>query len=284
MTVSRRTFLHWLAGVPLLGALPFRTAAAAAPGPIPVPGDRTASIGQYFKGEELAYQVGFWVFKRAAVGTLSFKETEKKGQYMAVLQGETLGVLGWVARYRTDTYRAVMEETEDGTRLRSLSFEEDVKVGTSLRRRTHFFDHPNRKWIQVKRNKNGSLSREEEPIPLGMIYDDFITASYNFRYGVYGAPERGRKYSIPTFPKKGPNRYEVRILSKEEEAKKRRPEKARNGKEYYIQLLLDADLTHSKDGLIEGWLSKDLYPIEGRIRDVVLFGDVYGTLVRSSRT
>jgi len=35
-----------------------------------------------------------------------------------------------------------------------------------------------------------------------MIYDDFITASYNFRYGVYGKVERDRKYVVSTFPKK----------------------------------------------------------------------------------
>ena len=72
----------------------------------------------------------------------------EKGRYIATLQGETLGVLGWVARYRVDTYRSIMEEIEGGRRLRSISFEEDVKIGNKVRRRSHFFDYQKRKWIQ----------------------------------------------------------------------------------------------------------------------------------------
>jgi len=58
----------------------------------------------------------------------------------------------------------------------------------------------------------------------------------------------------------------------------------REEKDYYVKLFLDPEVTHSKEGLIEGWLSKDLYPIEGTIRDVVLFGDVTGRLVNKVRS
>ncbi len=204
----------------------------------------------------------------------------RKGRYLAILQGETLGVLGWVARYRADTYTSIMEEVDGGRCLRSISFEEDVKIGAKSRKRIHFFDYKNRKWIQARQRKDGSRTREETEIPPGMVYDDFVTASYNFRYGVYGEIKRGKKYMVATFPKKGPSSYEVRIASKEEEEKKRKSEKIKDDKEYFVRLFLDAEITHSKEGVIEGWLSKELYPIEGTIRNVVLFGDVKGTLVR----
>ena len=207
----------------------------------------------------------------------------EKGRYLATLQGETLGVLGWVARYRVDTYRSIMEEVEGGRRLRSISFEEDVKIGNNLRRRTHFFDYQKRKWIKVRQRKDGVRVREEVEIPPGMVYDDFITASYNFRYGVYGEIERGKKYTVATFPKKGPSSYEVRVASKEEEEKRKKSEQFKDGKEYYVKLFLDPEVTHSKEGLIEGWLSKELYPIEGRIKNVMLVGDVKGTLIKNSR-
>jgi hypothetical protein len=177
-----------------------------------------------------------------------------------------------------------MEEIEGGRRLRSLSFEEDVKVGNKLRRRTHFFDYQKRKWIQVRQRKDGTKVKTEEEIPPGMVYDDFLTASYNFRYGVYGGIERGRKYTVTTFPKKGPSSYEVRVASKEEEEKRKKSEKLKEGKEYFVKLFLDPEITHSKEGLIEGWLSRELYPTEGTIRDVILFGDVRGTLIKNSRT
>jgi hypothetical protein len=241
------------------------------------------SIGEFFRGEELHYVIGVWLFKKVAVGKISFREMKEKGRYLSTLQGETLGILGWVSRYRTDTYRSVMEEIDGGRRLRSVSFEEDVKVGSTLRRRIHLFDYEKRKWIRVRQRKDGTKIRTEEEIPPGMVYDDFITASYNFRYGVYGGIERGRKYTVATFPKKGPSSYEVRVASKEEEEKRKKSEKSQEGKEYLVKLFLDPEVTHSKEGLIEGWLSKELYPTEGMIKDVMFFGDVRGTLIKNTR-
>jgi hypothetical protein len=281
--LTRRLFLKYLLGLPFLSSFPLPVQETWADlSSLPRIGGK--SIGEFFKGEELEYEIGVWIFKRVALGKLTFKEMGEKGRYLATLQAETQGVLGWVARYRVDTYRSIMEEIEGGKRLRSLSFEEDVKIGSKLRRRTHFFDYQKRKWIKVRQRKDGINVRTEEEIPLGIVYDDFITASYNFRYGVYGEIERGKKYTVPTFPKKGPSSYEVRVASKEEEEKKRKSEKFKDGKEYFVKLSLDPEITHSEEGMIEGWLSKELYPIEGTIKDVILFGDVKGTLINKVRS
>ncbi|PIV20296.1 MAG: hypothetical protein COZ69_09565 [Deltaproteobacteria bacterium CG_4_8_14_3_um_filter_45_9] len=279
--LTRRLFLRYLLGLPLLSSFPLHVREIWADPPV-LPNKGGNSIGEFFKGEELFYEIGVWLFKKVALGKLSFKEMRGKGRYIATLEGETLGVFGWVARYRVDTYRSIMEEIDEGKRLRSISFEEDVKIGNKLRRRTHFFDYQKRKWIQVRQKKDGTKTRTEEEIPPGMVYDDFLTASYNFRYGVYGRIERGRKYTVATFPKKGASSYEVRVASKEEEEKRRKSEKSKGGKEYFVKLFLDPEVTHSKEGLIEGWLSKELCPMEGAIKDVVLFGDVRGTLIKKS--
>ena len=282
--LTRRFFIRFLLGLPLVYSFPFPALEAWADLPALPRKKEGNSIGEFFKGEELHYLIGVWLFKKIAVGKISFKEMKEKGHYLSTLQGETLGILGWVARYRTDTYRSVMEEIDGGKRLRSISFEEEAKIGSRLRRRTHFFDYRKRKWIQVRLRKDGTQGRTEEEIPPGMVYDDFLAASYNFRYGVYGEIERGRKYVVPTFPKKGPTSYEVRVVSKEEEEKKRRSEKIKDGKEFFVNLFLDPEITHSKEGVIEGWLSKELYPTEGTIRDVILFGDVKGTLIKRIRS
>ncbi len=280
--LTRRYFLRWLLGLPLLPVFAFYVRGGEAQEVSATPPRSGVSIGAFFKGEELEYEIGAWIFSRVAVGRLSFKEMREKGRYLSVLQGETLGIMGWVARYRVDTYRSIMEEIEGGRRLRSISFDEEVKVGDKLRRRSHFFDYQNRKWIEVRQRKDGTMARRETEIPPRAIYDDFLTASYNFRYGVYGGIERGSTYIVPTFPKKGSSSYEVNVASKEEEEKRKRSERRKEGKEYFVKLLLDPEITHSKEGLIEGWLSKDLYPTEGVIRDVVLFGDVKGRLVRKA--
>jgi len=118
-SLPRRYFLRWLLGLPLLSSLPFRLRETWADPPA-LPRKGGSSIGEFFKGEELFYDGGFWLFKRVATGKISFKKLEEEGRYIATLQGETLGVLGWAVRYRVDTYRTVMEEVDGGRRLRSI--------------------------------------------------------------------------------------------------------------------------------------------------------------------
>lgn len=282
MGVTRRDLFRWIVGISFFPGIPFYLGEAVAHS-FSLGKGKKDSIGEYFKGEELSYEIGFWLFKRAAIGRLSFRETEKKGRFLATLQGETMGVLGFVARYRVDTYRSVMEEVEGGKRLRSISFEEDVKIGEKLRRRTHLFDYQRMRWIQIRRKKDGTLVRTEEEIPPNKVYDDFLTASFNFRFGVYGEIERGKRFSVPTFPKKGSTSYEVWVVPRDEEERRRKAEGDQEGKTYYVKLSLDPEITHSKEGVIEGWLSKDLYPVEGTIKDVILFGDVTGRLINRVR-
>jgi hypothetical protein len=281
--LSRRIFLRWLLGFALLPTFPFSVRKADAQGVSPTSPEGRRSIVQFFKGEELEYQIGVGPFKRVALGRLNFKPLGRTGRYLATLQAETLGVLGWVARYRVDTYRATMEEIDGGKRLRALSFEEDVKIGNKLRRKISLFDYQRRKWIKVRRRKDGTMGKAEEDIPPGVIYDDFLTASYNFRYGVYGEIARGKKYSVTTFPRKVSSTYEVIVAGREEEEKRRRSDKAKEGKEFFVKLYLDPEITHSKEGLIEGWLSKEFYPLEGAIKDVFFYGDVRGSLIKNSR-
>ncbi len=280
--LTRRSILMWLLGGPLVPVLSPAIPEIGANLLLSAGANGARSIGEFFHGEELIYEIGFWLFKRVALGRLSFREKEKKGQYLAILETETLGVLGWVSRYRVDTYLSTMEEVDEGRRLRSLSFEENVKIGSKVEKRVTQFDYRRRTWITLKWRKDGSVQRIEEEIPPGKIYDDFLTAAYNFRYGVYGVIERGERYTVSTFPRKGTTRYEVRVASREEEEKKRKSEKVKDQKEFYLRLLLGSEITHSKEGRIEGWLSRDFIPVEGTLKDVVLFGDVKGALIQKA--
>jgi hypothetical protein len=284
MDLTRRHILRGLLGLPLTLLWPIPVRETKADG-FPLSNhEAKGSISQFFKGEKLVYEIGFWIFRRVAVGTLSFQEADRKGQYLATLQGETVGLMGFADRYRVDTYTATMEEVDDGRRFRALRFEEHVKIGSKLRKRIHDFDYQNRKWVTMRRAKNGAMLRSELNIPPGANYDDFVTASYNFRYGVYGDIERGKRYTVNTFPRKGSDTYEVRVAGKEEEERMKRSEKVKDGKEYYVKLFLDPEVTHSKEGLIEGWLSRERYPVEGKLKDVFLFGDVTGRLIRKARS
>jgi hypothetical protein len=86
-----------------------------------------------------------------------------------------------------------VEEVDEGRRLRGLSFEENVKAGSALRRQIHTFDYQRRKWVAERWKPNGAVEKTVQEIPEGTVYDDFITAAYNFRFGVYGPIERGKK-------------------------------------------------------------------------------------------
>jgi hypothetical protein len=278
--LTRRHFLTRLAGLPLLSLFPLSfpkmwVQAAANTQALP-----EVPIGEKFAGEELSYDIAFWFLRKVAVARMTFARENEKGRYVATLRGETVGLVGFVTRYRTDTYRTVMEELDGGRRLRSLSFEEEVRIGEESRRSTHTFDHKNRKWIEQNVRVSGATSTIEHDIPVGQDYNDFLTASYNFRYGVYGAVERGKTYSVPVFPKKDVAFYEVKIASKTEEELQRKKGSVNDLSDYRIELAMDPEVLRSNKGLIKGWLAKELYPVEGIMEDVFLFGDVHGTLVK----
>jgi len=281
--IPRRYFLKLLAGLPLLSALPTSLPSAWAQvstGQQVVP---RLSIGQTFAGEELHYDIAFWILGRVAEATMSFAAGPTEGQYISTIKGATVGFTGFVTSYRTDTYRSVMEEVDGGRRLRSISFEEQVKIGDQTRKRTHTFDHNKMKWIERNVRMSGATGTLEHDIPEGKDYNDFLTASYNFRYGVYGAMERGMTYHVPVFPKKDVTTYEVKVSLMAEENRLRETESVMTGSEYHVELAMDPEVLQSKKGLIKGWPTKGLYPVEGVMEDVFLFGDVRGTLVKRSK-
>ncbi len=281
--LTRRYFLRVLAGLPLLPMLPFSAPEVRAEDGGHPRVSTKVTIGEAFAGEEMQYDIAFWFLKKVAAAKMTFTRGPEKGQYVAALHGETIGLAGFVTRYRRDTYRAVMEEVEGGRRLRSLSFEEQVRVGDTSRRNTHIFDHKNRKWIGHSVRKSGAVRTRERDIPAGQDYNDFLTASYNFRYGVYGTVDRGGMYRVPVFPKKGVTYYDVKITSQAEEDRLRERSAPSRGSEYHIELAMDPEVLQSKKGLIKGWLTAELYPVEGIIEDVFLFGDVRGTLLKRTK-
>lgn len=240
-------------------------------------------IGRTFSGEELHYDVAFWFLRKVAVVKMTFAPGAEEGRYVSTLQGKTVGLTGFITRNRIDTYRAVMEELDGGSRLRSVSFEEQVQIGKETRKRTHIFDHTNRKWIERNVRMSGARSEEEHVIPADKDYNDFLTASYNFRYGVYGDVQRGKTYHVPVFPKKDVTTYDVKVVSKAEEDDMRGLGSVPDGSEYRIELAMDPEIVHSERGLIKGWLAKELYPLEGIMEDVFFFGDVRGVLVKRVR-
>jgi len=262
-------------------------------GKIPIPHGRLALVEvragagrdlvSDFRGEELRYQIGVLWFKRAAIGRILFEMDRGNQGHKATLEGKTSGVIGWLTRYRRDIYTSYMEVIDGGKRFRPLRFEEDVVIGQKVRKKITLFDYGAGKLIKRRMNRRGVFIQTEERIPRGVVYDDFLTAFYNFRRGVYGKIQRGKRYRVRSIPKKGVSTIDVEIATREEELRRRHGEGNKGPKEYYVTLFLDKEITRSRTGRVKGWVSKNLVPIEGTIEDVVFFGDVHGVLIGERR-
>lgn len=242
-------------------------------------------ITDHFLGEELCYRMSVLWIKQAAIGRVLFEKGEGGKIYRATIQGKTTGIIGWLTRYRRDTYTSYMELINGGRRLRPLRFEEDIVIGEKIRKKITIFDYRGRRFIKRRMNRKGVFIQSEEEIPAGVIYDDFLTAFYNFRRGVYGVIQRGRRYRVRTLPKPGISTIDVEIATEKEEMRFRHGKRDKRGAkyEYYVTVSLDKEITRSRTGRVKGWVSKDLVPIEGTIEDVVFVGDVRGFLIGKGR-
>ena len=235
------------------------------------------SIGERFKGEVLKYEIGFWIFRRLGEGEATFRDLGN-GRYMAFHEAKTLGLAGWISRYRRDVYRSTMGTIDNGKRLIPLRFEEDVIIGKTTRNRITVYDYGAGK-VRVETRKDNTPSREEIDIPPGFPYDDPMTAFYNFRAEVYGKIEPGKHFSIHTVPREG-SRKTIRldVASKKEADRRRAQEAEKAGKEFLVIVHLDKELVGSLHGLVDTWFSADRVPIAGVAKDVFFWGDITGRL------
>lgn len=238
------------------------------------------SIGDTFVGEELHYNLGFWLFKNAAKGILSIQRADIEDRYVATLVGQTQGFIGFLTGNRKYTLVSTMEVIEDGRRFRTLQFEQCITSERKNRVKIYTFDRKIRKIILASKEKGSNWKRREIDITSNQTCDDPITSFYNFRFGVYGKVTNGKSFKIPCIPKKGRSHISIHIASDQIEKDRQIQEKNPSGKEYFATMTLHKEFTLSKTGKVEGWLSKELIPITGKVKDVILLGDVYGTLTQ----
>jgi len=238
-----------------------------------IDGARSYSIGAAFAGERLRYTLGFLWFRHAADSTVTLARDGE--DYLITLTGETRGFVRWVTKQRKDYYRAYVEEIDGGRRFRLKRFEKEVTIGKRVRRGVTVMDYE--KGVLTKRSWGGGKDekKSEEPIPADTLYDDPLTAFYNFRFGAYGPIEEGREYYIKTFPKNGVDTMYVRIATDGERQKRRR---RRGPVSHLADIKIDRELFGSQTGNVEVIFTKELVPLEGVVKDVLLFGDVRGKL------
>ncbi len=233
------------------------------------------SIGEFFTGEVLRYEVGFWLIDPVGSGVADFRNLGN-GRYLVYHVGKAEGFVGWLTSYRREIYRSTMGTINNGKRLIPLRFEEYSVIGDWFRKKTTVYDYQAHK-VTIELEKVGEpKSREEIEIPLGALYDDPVTAFYNLRFGVYGKVEPGGEFLLRTLPSKRPEIIRIKVSSREETERKRSEEKIKTGKDLLIQILIDREMWGRKKGELEIWFNRDLIPTSGVVKDIPFFGNVRG--------
>ena len=233
------------------------------------------SIGEFFTGEVLRYEVGFWLIDPVGGGVADFRNLGN-GRYMVYHVGKAEGFVGWLTSYRREIYRSTMSMINNGKRLIPHKFEEYSVIGEWYRKKTTTYDYPARKVITEGEKEGKPMGREEIEIPPGTLYDDPVTAFYNLRFGVYGKVEPGREFLLNTLPSKRPEIIRIKVASREEAARRRAEEKVKTGKDLLIQILIDREMWGRKKGELEIWFNRELIPISGMVKDIPFFGNVRG--------
>ncbi len=285
MSLNRRKFVKILSrgaavltGWPLLmGRAGAAAAAGADPGGRPGPGQ--THLGRRFDGERMKYQCGFFIFPHAADAQVSFRMLDAT-RCRAVLWGKTRGIIGLVTLFREDRYVADMRLVDGGRRLETVRLHEYVNIGRMRDRKVHIYDHRRRVVIeQTIDNKTGRVKKtKSKPMPPKGLCDDYLTAFYNFRGGVYGPLKPGRSFRIQSNPHGQIDHVDIRVATLAE-ARRKRPRFNYHLDWYWLlEIKLDKDFVHSRTGVFQGWLNHREIPVGGIIPDVRIFGDVWGHL------
>jgi hypothetical protein len=169
-----------------------------------------------------------------------------------------------------------MTTINNGKRLIPLKFEEYSVIGEWYRKKTTTYDYPARKVIIEGEKEGKPMKREEMEIPVGVLYDDPVTAFYNLRFGVYGKVEPGKEFILRTIPSKGHEIIRIQVAKKEEAERALAAEKVKTEKDLLIRILLDREMWGRKKGELEIWFNRELMPISGVVKDIPFFGNVRG--------
>lgn len=237
------------------------------------------SVLEQFLGEELIYQVGFWLFPRCGEARTRFSETDRRGIYRASLEGRPTGIFDrLLGRYRY-SYVSYLDLSPAGNRVRPLRFQLIKRRLGKKFQRDVTFDYSTRKIAFSQIANDGKREEEKMSMKDGIIYEDYLTLFYNFRHGLYGPLERGRTYHLPLHIHKEMASVDLSIAPREEEERRREGESNKVGKDFFLRFQVNQEDVSSTSGKIEGWLSRDVVPVKGTIKDVILFGDLWGELI-----
>ncbi|MGB5747534.1 MAG: DUF3108 domain-containing protein [Desulfobacterales bacterium] len=270
--MTRRDCLRYLMhGLGLLLAVPLSLAKTAAST------TDTSILGKYL-GEELSYQIGFWLIGHCGEAKTGFIRTDLPDIYRLSLEGQGVGFIDFLMGGVKYSYTSFCRYLSDQDRLQPVYFELKKKRGDKEALRSVRFDYAAGEIVFLKSNPAGKTRIQRESMKADRIYEDYLTLFYNFRHGYYGSIERGRKVLLPLYTKKQMQPVKLQIADLEKEKQFRSREFTKTGKHFFMQFQINPEDVSSGSGEIQGWLSSDATPVKGTIQDVIFFGDLWGEL------
>ena len=222
--------------------------------------------------------MGFWIFPAVGKGLAHFYDLGDE-KFLITHEGQAQGLAGWLTSFRKEVHRAWMGAVDQGSRFIPLRLEEESIIGDWVRKKTTLYDYSAGKiFMEIK--KEGEINQEVVEIPQGIVYENPITAFYNFRHGVYGKVEPGREFLIRTVPGKGKGIFRIAVASEKEAALRRESDPQKKGVDLLVRIHLEQEFLGSPQGEIEVWFDKELNPVSGMIKKVRFFGDIKGRIIQ----
>ncbi|RLB43478.1 MAG: hypothetical protein DRH12_02905 [Deltaproteobacteria bacterium] len=237
-----------------------------------------------YLGEQLDYQIGFWLLSHCGEARVRLCKSPTRPIFIACMTGKTAGFVDWLVGRCRYSYTSYSSYDEEGDRLSPLYFRLRKKRKNKVGIRTVTFNYKQKELIFARRTPEGQETHKVVPMEGNILYEDYLTLFYNFRNGYYGCLQRDKTYHLPLYIHEGFNYLDLTIGSEREAANARAQELRPKNMDYFVRFRVLKEDVSSKSGKIVGWLSKDAVPVKGVIKDVILFGDLWGVLVKRQFT
>ncbi len=221
------------------------------------------------------YKVKFSIFGTVANVHASLQTDRQK--YKIIIEAKTVGIAKAFSHHRIERY--VSEGiVQNGLfvpkifyRVKETSKRKDVK--------RYIFDYADKKIIcKSEKNKYGVFhTKNEEPLPF-FVKNDVLSLYFNLKK--YLTPQKRRYifYAVGGSEKDG--RIDVEIL---EGKKQKQIKKLLKSDGLYLAVTLHQKIFASKEGRVYVVLDRDGIAKKGLLKDVILFGDIVGELVKEVR-
>lgn len=239
--------------------------------------------------ENYLYDVDFLFFKNIAEGTLRLRRLGNLS-YRAELIAETKGIIGFLTSYRKNHYASDLEYDPARGRFFTRNYTKTVYRGLNISRTTMEIDRQGRTIRWAATSNGGLREKGTEPIPPGVVYEDLLSAFFNFRGGAFGPLSRGRHFTILTLPaydtpkeerERGESLardFDIRLADPETERRYRRAYDREKERGLLVLVKVPKELFGQETGEVRVWFDESLIPVSATVEQAIYFGDVHGTL------